>query len=273
MEAEFSKQMCQKLADYEAYLQNECKSPLLQKDKILVDREGLLALLAELKGFHGVDLQLEEAGELDLSTVQMTKEQILKNAAWQARQMVSEAEVVRTNTMEEAVAEAQKEADKILSEAKAYDAKVKAEAEDIVSMTLTERRQELETARKELDDSREGILAAARAEGEAIVEKVRKEAEELKQRLDEEIEHYRQAKENELKENVKEMEEALHNELDAKTKTARQIYADTLQKTSEMANLITALYDQQMEVIQQDRKEISTIIEKLERQGLQRTRR
>ena len=140
MEAEFSKKMTQRLAEYEEYIENECRSPLLQKDKVLVDRETLLDLLADLKRFHSADQHLEDSGELDL-TVQMTKEQLLKNAVWQARQMISEAEVVRTSTLENAMEDAKKEAQKILAEAKAYDKKVKAEAEEIVSMTLTERRQ------------------------------------------------------------------------------------------------------------------------------------
>ena len=103
MEAEFSKQMCRRLADYEYYIKTECKSPLLQKEKIVVDREELLTLLADLMAFHSADQHLDESLELDISTVQMTKEQILKNAAWQARQMVSEAEVVRTSTLENAL--------------------------------------------------------------------------------------------------------------------------------------------------------------------------
>ena len=37
MEAEFSKRMCQRLKDYEAYVE-ECKSPMLQKDMVIVDR-------------------------------------------------------------------------------------------------------------------------------------------------------------------------------------------------------------------------------------------
>ncbi|MGM9525972.1 MAG: hypothetical protein ACI3U1_06820 [Peptococcaceae bacterium] len=273
MEAEFSKKMSQRLADYMVYVKDECRSPLLQKDKVLVEREDLLNLLDELQRFHSADQHLEEAGELDLTTVQMTKEQILKNAIWQARQMVSEAEVVRTSTLENAIEDAQKEAEKILNEAKAYDSKVKAEAEEIVSMTLTERRQELEQARKELDDSREGILAEARQEGEKILEDVRREAEELRQRLDDEIEAYRKARETELKESLKEAQQIAQETLEEKTREALKIYADTVHKTEEMVNLITALYEQQMEVIQQDRKDISAIVEKLERQGLQRSRK
>ena len=50
-----------------------------------------------------------------------------------------------------------------------------------------------------------------------------------------------------------------------------------VQVADEMVNLIVAIYDQQMEVIQQDRKDISAIVEKLEcqgvHQGLQRSRR
>ena len=140
MEAEFSKKMCRRLADYEYYLKTECKSPLLQKDKIVVDRDQLLDLVADLLAFHSADQHLEESVELDVGTVQMTKEQILKNAAWQARQMVSEAEVVRASTLENALEEAKKEAERITGEAKSYDAKVKAEAEEIVNMTLSERR-------------------------------------------------------------------------------------------------------------------------------------
>ncbi len=207
----------------------------------------------------------------------MTKEQILKNAAWQARQMVSEAEVVRTSTLENALEDAKKESERIMNEAKNYDAKVKAEAEEIVNMTLTERRQELEDARKELEDSREGVLEEARKEGEKMLEAVRKEAEELRQRLDEEIENYRKAREAELKESLKEAQQIAQATLEEKTRDALQLYADTVHKTEEMANLIVAIYEQQMEVIQQDRKDISAIVEKLERQGvhqgLQRSRR
>lgn len=277
MEAEFSKKMCRRLSDYEYYVTTECKSPLLQKDKVLVDREELMNLIADLLAFHSVDQHLEEQEELEISTVQMAKEQILKNAAWQARQMVSEAEVVRKETLETALEDAQKEAKRILSEAKSYDEKVKAEAEEIVTMTLTERRNELETARKELEDSREQVLAEARQEGEKILEDVRKEADDLRQRLDEEIEQYRIARETELKEALKEAQQLAQNTLEDKTRDALQLYADTVHKTEEMVNLIVALYEQQMDVVQQDRKEIAAIIEKLERQnlhqGLQRSRR
>ena len=277
MEAEFSKQMCRRLADYEYYIKTECKSPLLQKEKILVDRDQLLELLADLQAFHSADQHLEESVELDIGTVQMTKEQILKNAAWQARQMVSEAEVVRAATLENALEEAKKEAERITGEAKNYDAKVKAEAEEIVNMTLAERRAELEKARKELEDSRAGVLEEARQEGEKILEDVRKEAEELRQRLDDEIENYRKTKETELKESLKEAQKLAQETLEEKTRDALQLYADTVHKTEEMVNLIVAIYDQQLEVIQQDRKDISAIVEKLERQnlhqGLQRSRR
>ncbi|MBQ2036240.1 MAG: hypothetical protein II218_10065 [Peptococcaceae bacterium] len=277
MEAEFSKKMCRRLADYEYYLKTECKSPLLQKDKIVVDRDQLLDLVADLLAFHSADQHLEESVELDVGTVQMTKEQILKNAAWQARQMVSEAEVVRASTLENALEEAKKEAERITGEAKSYDAKVKAEAEEIVNMTLSERREELEKARRELEESREGVLNEARKEGEIILEEVRKEAEELRQRLDEEIENYRKAREAELKESLKEAQKIAQETLEEKTRDALQLYADTVHKTEEMVNLIVAIYDQQLEVIQQDRKDISAIVEKLERQnlphGLQRSRR
>ena len=277
MEAEFSKKMCRRLADYEYYLKTECKSPLLQKDKIVVDRDQLLDLVADLLAFHSADQHLEESVELDVGTVQMTKEQILKNAAWQARQMVSEAEVVRASTLENALEEAKKEAERITGEAKSYDAKVKAEAEEIVNMTLSERREELEKARRELEESREGVLNEARKEGEIILEAVRKEAEELRQRLDEEIENYRKAREAELKESLKEAQKIAQETLEEKTRDALQLYADTVHKTEEMVNLIVAIYDQQLEVIQQDRKDISAIVEKLERQnlphGLQRSRR
>ena len=277
MEAEFSKKMCRRLADYEYYLKTECKSPLLQKDKIVVDRDQLLDLVADLLAFHSADQHLEESVELDVGTVQMTKEQILKNAAWQARQMVSEAEVVRASTLENALEEAKKESERITGEAKSYDAKVKAEAEEIVNMTLSERREELEKARRELEESREGVLNEARKEGEIILEEVRKEAEELRQRLDEEIENYRKAREAELKESLKEAQKIAQETLEEKTRDALQLYADTVHKTEEMVNLIVAIYDQQLEVIQQDRKDISAIVEKLERQnlphGLQRSRR
>lgn len=272
MEAEFSKKMTQRLAEYEEYIENECRSPLLQKDKVLVDRETLLDLLADLKRFHSADQHLEDSGELDLTTVQMTKEQLLKNAVWQARQMISEAEVVRTSTLENAMEDAKKEAQKILAEAKAYDKKVKAEAEEIVSMTLTERRQELETARKELEDSRESVLAQARQEGEEILAAVRQEAEELRQKLDEEIDVYRREREAELRESLKEAQQMAQTTLEEKTRDALKLYADTVHDAEDMVNLIVGLYDQQIEVIQQDRKEIINIIEKLERQGLQRSR-
>ncbi len=276
MEAEFSKEMCRRLADYEYYIKTECKSPMLQKDKVVVDREQLLTLLADLQKFHSADQHLEESVELDIGTVQMTKEQILKNAAWQAKQMVSEAEVVRTSTLENALEDAKKESERILNEAKSYDAKVKAEAEEIVNMTLAERRQELEKARKELEESREGVLADARKEGEQILEGVRQEADELRKRLDEEIETYRKARETELRESLKEAQQLAQATLEEKTRDALQLYADTVHRTEEMVNLIMAIYDQQMEVIQQDRKDISAIVEKLERQnqhGLQRSRR
>ena len=276
MEAEFSKQMCRRLADYEYYIKTECKSPLLQKEKIVVDREDLLTLLADLMAFHSADQHLDESLELDISTVQMTKEQILKNAAWQARQMVSEAEVVRTSTLENALEDAKKESERIMNDAKIYDAKVKAEAEEIVNMTLSERRQELENARKELEASREGVLEEARKEGEQILADVRNEAEELRQRLDEEVENYRKEKEAELKEWLKEAQQMAQATLEEKTRDALQLYADTVHKTEEMVNLIVAIYDQQMEVVQQDRKDITAIVEKLERQGtakgLQRSR-
>lgn len=273
MEAEFSKKMCQRLTDYAKYVMTECKSPLLQKEKVIVDREELLALLNDLQEFHSADQHLEEMTELDIGTVQMTKEQILKNAAWQARQMIEEASVIQVSTLENAIEDAQKKADQILNEARIYDAKVKAEAEEIVNMTLTERRQELECARKELDDSRAEVLEIARQEGENILENVRKEADVLRQKLDEEIENYRKAKEMELRESLKEAQQIAQASLEEKTRDALQLYADTVHKTEEMVNLILALYDQQMEVIQQDRKDIALIVEKLERQGLQRSRR
>ena len=270
MEAEFSKQMCRRLTDYEYYIKTECKSPLLQKEKIVVDREELLTLLADLMAFHSADQHLDESLELDISTVQMTKEQILKNAAWQARQMVS------TSTLENALEDAKKESERIMNDAKIYDAKVKAEAEEIVNMTLSERRQELENARKELEASREGVLEEARKEGEQILADVRNEAEELRQRLDEEVENYRKEKEAELKEWLKEAQQMAQATLEEKTRDALQLYADTVHKTEEMVNLIVAIYDQQMEVVQQDRKDITAIVEKLERQGtakgLQRSR-
>ena len=110
-----------------------------------------------------------------------------------------------------------------------------------------------------------------------ILEDVRKEAEELRQRLDDEIENYRKTKETELKESLKEAQKLAQETLEEKTRDALQLYADTVHKTEEMVNLIVAIYDQQLEVIQQDRKDISAIVEKLERQnlhqGLQRSRR
>lgn len=272
MEAEFSKKICQRLTDYETYIKNECKSPLLQKDKVLVDRDELLKLLADLKSFHCVNLQIAEFGELDFGTVQMTKEQILKNAVWQAEHMISEAEIVRNITLEERVADAKKEAEKILAEAKAFDEKVKAEAEEIVSTTLAERRQELETARKKLEEERIGIIAAAKQEGQMMLEEVQKRAEELRKQLDSEIELYRKAREMELKQSLHDAQKITQESLEEKTREALRIYADTLHKTEEMVNLITAIYAQQMEVIEQDRQDIIAIVEKLERRGLQRKR-
>lgn len=271
MEAEFSKRMSQRLKEYETYIEEECKSPLLQKDMVIVDRNELMALLRELRMFHSVDQKLEDEGfELDPDTLQMTKEQLLKNAMWQARQMVTEAEVVRTSTLEDAVSDAKKEAERIMVEAKAYDAKVKAEAEDIVSMTLSERRQELENARKELEASREGILEEARKEGEKILADVREEAERLRKRLDEEIESYRKEREAELKASLDEAKENALSLLEQETDQAMDIYSDAVYKTEEMVNLMLAMYEQQIEIIGQDRKDIVDIISKLERRGVQR---
>lgn len=270
MEAEFSKRMCQRLKEYEAYV-DACKSPMLQKDMVIVDRNELMALIRELKVFHSVDQHLEDDGfELDPDTLQMTKEQLLKNAMWQARQMVTEAEVVRTSTLEDAVCDAKKEAERIMVEAKAYDAKIKAEAEDIVSMTLSERRQELENARQELEDSREGILEEARQEGERILADVREEAEALRRRLDEEIEVYRKEKEAELKASMDEAKTNAMNLLEQETEKALDIYSDTVYKTEELVNLLGAMYEQQIEIIAQDRQDIEDIITKLERRGVQR---
>lgn len=272
MEAEFSKKMCQRLEEYETYLKNECKSPLLQKDKVLVDRDDLVKLLSDLKAFHCANLQIEEYGELDFGTIQMTKEQILKNAVWQAEHMISEAEVVRNATLEERITDAKQEAEKILADAKAFDAKVKAEAEEIVSTTLVERRKELENAKKELEDSRADILADARKEGQIILAEVQKKADELRKQLDGEIELYRKTREAELKQSLKEAQQIAQETLEEKTREALRIYADTLHKTEEMVNLITAIYAQQMEIIHEDRKDIIAIVDKLERKKLQRNR-
>ena len=267
MEAEFSKRMCQRLKEYEEYV-DTCKSPMLQKDMVVVDRNELMALIRELKVFHSADQHLEDEGfELDPGTLQMTKEQLLKNAMWQARQMVTEAEVVRTSTLEDAVTDAKKEAERIMVEAKAYDAKVKAEAEDIVSMTLSERRQELETARKELDDTREAILEEARKEGEQILADVREEAEALRKRLDEEIEHYRKEKEAELKASMQEAQQNAMELLEQETDKALEIYSDTVYRAEEMVNLLNGLYEQQIEIIARDRQDIVEIIDKLERRS------
>ena len=267
MEAEFSKRMCQRLKEYEEYV-DTCKSPMLQKDMVVVDRNELMALIRELKVFHSADQHLEDEWfELDPETLQMTKEQLLKNAMWQARQMVTEAEVVRTSTLEDAVTDAKKEAERIMVEAKAYDAKVKAEAEDIVSMTLSERRQELETARKELDDSREAILEEARKEGEQILADVREEAETLRKRLDEEIEHYRKEKEAELKASMQEAQQNAMELLEQETDKALEIYSDTVYRAEEMVNLLNGLYEQQIEIIARDRQDIVEIIDKLERRS------
>ncbi len=273
MEAEFSKKMCARLEEYEAYLEKECKSPLMQKDKIVVDREPLQELLEDLKAFHSADQNLEDAGELDLETIQLTKEQILKNATWQARQIISEAEVVRTNTLEEAEEEAKKQAAQILQDVRAYESKVKTEAEDIVSMTLQERRQELEKARKELEDSRDGILQAARDEGEQILEDVREEAAALRRQLDEELDTYQGEREQEIKESLKKTYDETQAALEAKTKEALKIYTDMLRKTADAMEFLTKTYEQQVSVIKEDRKDITAIVEKLERQGLQRSKR
>lgn len=271
MEAEFSKKMCQRLKEYEAYIENDCKSPLLQKDMVIVDRNELMALIRELKVFHSADQHLEDDDfALDPDTLQMTKEQLLKNAMWQARQMVTEAEVVRTSTLEDAVNDAKKEADRILVEAKAYDAKVKAEAEDIVAMTLSERRQELEDARKEVADSREAILEEARREGEKILLEVQEEAEALRKRLNEEIEAYRKEKEAELKKSMEEAKNNALNLLEQETDQALDIYSNAVHRTEEMVNLMSALYEQQLEVIAQDRQDIVDIIDKLGRRSTQR---
>ena len=116
-------------------------------------------------------------------------------------------------------------------------------------------------------------MAEARQEGEALLEDVRQQAETLRKELDGEIELYRKTREAELKESLKEAQQIAQATLEEKTRDALQLYADTLHKTEEMVNLITALYEQQMEVIQQDRKDIGAIVEKLERQGLHRSRR
>ena len=271
MEAEFSKKMSQRLKEYEIYVEEECKSPLLQKDMVIVDRNELMALLRELRMFHSIDQRLEDDGfALDPETLQMTKEQLLKNAMWQARQMVTEAEVVRTSTLEDAVSDAKKEAERIMVEAKAYDAKIKAEAEDIVAMTLSERRQELEHARQELDDNRAGILEEARLEGERMIAAVREEAEALRNRLDEELEAYRKEKEAELKATLDEAKQNAMALLEQETAQALDIYSDAVYKTEEMVNLMLAMYEQQIEIISQDRQDITDIISKLERRGVQR---
>ena len=282
MEAEFSKKMCQRLEAYEDYIENECKSPLLQKDKVLVDRNELMALIRELKVFHSADQHLEDEGfELDPASLQMTKEQLLKNAMWQARQMVTEAEVVRTSTLEDAVSDAKKEAERIMIEAKAYDAKVKAEAEDIVAMTLSERRQALEDARKDLENNREGILentrkqseqilADAKKQREQILADTREEAEQLRKRLDEEIEAYRKEREAEMKASLEETQRGVMALMEEETDKALDIYSDAVYKAEEMANLMAGMYEQQLEVIQRDRQDILDIISKLERRGVQK---
>ena len=94
----------------------------------------------------------------------------------------------------------------------------------------------------------------------------------MRKELDAEIELYRKSREAELKESLKEAQQIAQETLEEKTRDALQLYADTLHKTEEMVNLVTAIYTQQMEVIQEDRRDISAIIEKLERKGLQRRR-
>ena len=211
MEAEFSKKMFERLKEYEAYVE-ECKSPMLQKDMVVVDRNELMALIRELKVFHGVDHRLEDEDfVLDPETLQMTKEQLLKNAMWQARQMVTEAEVVRTSTLED-----------------------------------------------------------ARKEGEQILAEVREEAEALRKRLDEEIESYRKEKEAELKASMDEAKANAMNLLEQETDQAYEIYSDTVYKAEEMVNLMSALYEQQIEIIARDRQDIIDIVEKLERRGAQK---
>lgn len=271
MEAEFSEKICQRLDEYEQYV-GGCKSPFLHKDQAVVDRQMLLDLLKELREFHSVNMYVDEEAELDFTSVEMTKEKMLKNAAWQSKQMVDEAEVVRTNTLEEAVTDAQREADRILKEAKAYDSRVRAEAENIVEVTLRERRQELENARKELEDNREGILEAARRESEKLIADTRAEAEALKKQLDEELEAYRVKRDEEVKQSLIASQQETQDLLDAKTREAVGIFLKTIHDSEDMVNLVNGLYSQQIEVIQQDRREIRGIIDKLERkgQGLQR---
>jgi len=271
MEAEFSEKICQKLDDFENYLTG-CKAPVIHKEQVVVDRQMLMNLLKELRDFHSVHMYVDEDAELDYISAEMTKEKLLKNAAWQSKQMVEEAEVVRNNTLEEAITDAQREANRILNDARAYDAKVKAEAENIVEVTLRERRQELETARKELEDNRESILEMARQQSEKMISDTKLEAENLKKQLDTEMEQYRIAKEEETKQKLMEAQQVTQSMLDEKTKAAVQIYAKTVHDAEDMVNLINGLYSQQIEVIQQDRKEIIGIIEKLERKGLQRTK-
>ncbi len=266
MEAEFSKQMSRRLADYENYITTECKSPVLQKDKVLVDREQLLDLLRDLREFHEADQYLEEGMELDISTVQMTKEQLLKNAAWQARKMIQEAEVVCATTLERAREEAENESERILKDARTYDARVRAEAQEIVNITLSDHRRELEKARRDLEDSREGILDEARKQGEQLLQEKYQEAEELCKQLDEEIEAYRETKEAEMQEDLRASYNLTQATLEEKIREATELYSDTVQKTDGMITRIVELYDQQIGVIQQDRGEIYAIVEKLKRQ-------
>lgn len=272
MQTEFSEQICRKLEEYETYVES-CKSPMMHKEQVVVDREMLMSLLKELREFHSVNAFSDEEAELDFTSVVLSKEKILTNAAWKSKQMVDEAEVVRNTTLEEAINDAQREADRILTDAKAYDAKVKAEAENIVEVTLRERRQELETARKDLEDNREGILEEARQQSAKMIADTRQEAEDLKKQLADEVEQFRIEKEAEMKQRLIQAQEETQKILDEKTKAALEIYSKAVHDSEDMVNLIHGLYSQQIEVIQQDRKEILGIIDKLERKGLQRSQK
>ena len=99
---------------------------------------------------------------------------------------------------------------------------------------------------------------------------MREEADALRKRLDEEIEIYRKEKEAELKASMQEAQQNAMELLEQETGKALEIYSDTVYRTEEMVNLMSALYEQQIEIIARDRQDIVDIIDKLERRGVQK---
>ena len=88
--------------------------------------------------------------------------------------------------------------------------------------------------------------------------------------MDEELEAYRKEKETELKATLDEAKQNAMALLEQETAQALDIYSDAVYKTEEMVNLMLAMYEQQIEIISQDRQDITDIISKLERRGVQR---